>query len=55
MIYEYKCAVCGGVISVERSMSDPEHTPTCCNELTSRLWSSPAISFKGSGFYTTDK
>ena len=55
MIYEYKCNVCGGVISIERPIFGMEETPICCQQTTSRLWSSPAIAFKGDGFYTTDK
>jgi len=47
--------VCGGVISIERPIFGVEDTPICCHEITSRLWSSPAIAFKGNGFYTTDK
>ena len=54
MIYEYKCSVCSGVLTIERTISDPEEVPVCCQQITSRLWSAPVINFKGSGFYSTD-
>jgi predicted nucleic acid-binding Zn ribbon protein len=43
MIYDYKCGKCNATISVERSI----------HETMSRVWDSPAITFKGKGFYTT--
>ena len=55
MIYEYKCKVCSAVITIERPVYGVEDTPVCCNEITNRVWSAPSITFKGSGFYTTDK
>jgi len=55
MIYEYKCKVCSAVITIERPVYGIEDTPVCCNEITNRVWSAPSITFKGSGFYTTDK
>ena len=56
MTYEYECPGCGDVRLIERKMSDPEVIPVCsqCNIELKRMYSSPAISFKGSGFYSTD-
>ena len=46
---DYKCDICGAI--VERENDD---APLCCGELMRRVWSTPAISFKGSGFYVND-
>ena len=56
MTYEYECPGCGDVRVIERKMSDPEETYICtnCDCTFQRKWSSPAITFKGTGFYTTD-
>jgi len=55
MIYEYRCNTCNLVSSVERSVYDDENIPLCCGDLTSRVYAPPAVSFKGDGFYSTDK
>lgn len=57
MMYEYKCPRCSTLLSVERSIHAEASTPSCadCGELMSRVWSSPPIAFRGSGFYSTDK
>jgi putative FmdB family regulatory protein len=54
-LYEYECAKCGEKIEVIRSFSDPPLVvcPECGGALT-KLLSSPAFQFKGSGFYLTD-
>ena len=55
-LYEYQCDACGGRIERIRKFSDPpldEPCPTCGGHLT-KLLSSPAIQFKGSGWYITD-
>lgn len=55
MIYDYKCK-CGSTIQIERSMLDDSISPTCydCHETMERVWTSPPVSFKGSGFYIND-
>lgn len=57
MIYQYKCNVCNTEIEIERGIKEPERVPTCidCHGTMSRVWNSPAITFNGAGFYTTDK
>jgi putative FmdB family regulatory protein len=54
-IYEYKCQACGKRMEKIQKMSDPpcKKCPSCNGALT-KLISSPAIQFKGSGFYITD-
>ena len=54
-LYEYECTKCGEKIEVIRLFSDPPLTvcPNCGGKLT-KLLSSPAFQFKGSGFYKTD-
>lgn len=54
-IYEYQCNECRERHEVIQKFSDPplEHCPSCGGEMK-KLPSSPAIQFKGSGFYKTD-
>ena len=54
-IYEYQCEDCTERFEVKQSMKDAPLT-TCprCGKHVQRLISSPAIMFKGSGWYVTD-
>ena len=54
-IYEYLCEGCAYKFEVKQSMKD-EPVATCarCGKAVKRLISSPAIMFKGSGWYVTD-
>jgi putative FmdB family regulatory protein len=54
-LYEYQCDVCGHRFEKIQKFSDPLET-TCpkCGGPVRKLVSSPAIQFKGSGFYITD-
>ena len=54
-LYEYECRACGERTETLQKVSDPTHShcPKCGAEMK-RLISSPAIQFKGSGFYKTD-
>jgi putative FmdB family regulatory protein len=54
-IYEYQCNDCRERQEVIQSFSDAplEHCPKCGGTMK-KLISSPAIQFKGSGFYKTD-
>lgn len=53
--YEYVCRNCGHLFEIVQSMTDdpPTECPECGGELR-KVFAPPAISFKGSGFYTTD-
>jgi len=55
-LYEYDCEACGARFEVIRKFSDPplETCTSCGKGPISRLQSSPAFQFKGSGFYITD-
>jgi putative FmdB family regulatory protein len=55
-LYEYKCEACGGRFEVIRKFSDPpvETCRACGGSPVHRLISSPAIQFKGTGWYITD-
>jgi len=57
LIYEYECPGGDESISVERSIIDPEDNYRCstCGATLRRIYTPPAIAFKGNGFYTTDK
>jgi len=54
-IYEYQCEDCLDKFEVKQSMKDNPLT-VCprCGKHVQRLISSPAIMFKGSGWYVTD-
>jgi putative FmdB family regulatory protein len=54
-IYEYQCKECKERHEIIQSISDAPltHCPKCGGEMR-KLVSSPAIQFKGSGFYKTD-
>ena len=53
--YEYRCRDCGHSFDIVQKMSDDKltHCPECGGELR-KVFTAPAISFKGSGFYATD-
>ena len=55
-IYEYECEACGNRFEQIQKFSDPlvEVCPKCGERKVHKLLSSPAIQFKGSGFYITD-
>jgi len=54
-LYEYECQSCGKRFELIRKFSDPP-VETCftCGGPVHKLLSSPAIQFKGTGWYITD-
>jgi putative FmdB family regulatory protein len=54
-LYEYECDACGHRFEKIQKFSDPleDKCPKCGGHVH-KLMSSPAIQFKGSGFYITD-
>ena len=54
-LYEYECDACGHRFEKIQKFSDPlvDKCPKCQGPVH-KLMSSPAIQFKGSGFYITD-
>ena len=54
-LYEYECEACGKRFELIRKFSDPvvESCFTCGGSVR-KLLSSPAIQFKGTGWYITD-
>jgi putative FmdB family regulatory protein len=54
-LYEYQCKNCSERVEIIQRVSDPpsEPCPKCGGEMK-KLFSAPAIQFKGSGFYKTD-
>jgi putative FmdB family regulatory protein len=54
-LYEYECDTCGHRFEVIQKFSDAPIT-VCpkCQGAVRKLFSSPAIQFKGSGWYITD-
>lgn len=55
-LYEYQCDACDSRFEVIQKYSDPsvETCKVCGKGPVQRLPSSPAIQFKGSGWYVTD-
>jgi putative FmdB family regulatory protein len=54
-LYEYQCEACGHRFEVIQKFSDaPLEACPRCNGVVRKLLSSPAIQFKGSGWYITD-
>ena len=54
-LYEYECDTCGHRFEKIQKFSDPlEDKCPVCGGPVHKLISSPAIQFKGSGFYITD-
>lgn len=54
-LYEYRCESCGEITESIQRFSDPPLTecPKCHGPLR-KLFSAPAIQFKGSGFHIND-
>ncbi len=55
-LYEYQCEACGQRFEMIQKFSDapPDACRLCGKGPVQRLLSSPAIQFKGSGWYITD-
>jgi len=55
-MYEYECDACGHRFERIQKFSDPpiEECPNCGERKVQKLLSSPAIQFKGTGWYITD-
>lgn len=55
-LYEYECDACGQRFEVIQKFSDPpvDACRVCGRGPVRKLLSSPAIQFKGSGWYITD-
>ena len=54
-LYEYRCTKCGHRFEKIQKFSDP-HVKKCpkCKGKVEQLLSSPAVHFKGTGWYVTD-
>jgi putative FmdB family regulatory protein len=54
-LYEYQCQECAETLEIVQRFSDePQTICPSCGGVLKKLISSPAIRFKGSGFYLTD-
>lgn len=56
-IYDYRCPVCQSQYSETRGILEKEKKTKCenCDVDYIRVFSTPAITFNGAGFYATDK
>ena len=55
-LYEFLCKTCDEVIVEVRSFDKRDQESMCqtCNTARKRLYSNVGVSFRGSGFYSTD-
>ena len=53
-LYEYKCDACGPFEKIVKFSDPPLDACPTCGGPVQKLFSSPAIQFKGSGWYITD-
>lgn len=54
-LYDYHCSKCGQTYEVRQKFDDPLLTKhEGCGGKVERLIATPALQFKGSGFYITD-
>ena len=55
-LYEYECTACGHRFELIQKFADAaiEQCPSCGELKVKKLLSSPAIQFKGTGWYITD-
>lgn len=55
--YEYRCAKCGLHLEEERTLEQGAEPSNCiaCDSPLIRLYNFGSVTFKGSGFYKTDK
>jgi putative FmdB family regulatory protein len=55
-IYDYECKPCEATMSIHGNMIEHK-VPLCvsCEKPMTRVYSIGAVTFKGSGFYSTDK
>jgi putative FmdB family regulatory protein len=53
--YQYECPGDGEIITVMRRMDEEEGVYYCgvCTGVLRRVYSTPGVQFKGSGFYST--
>lgn len=54
-LYEYECFLCHHRFErIQRADAEPESTCPACGGAVRRLLGTPALQFKGSGWYVTD-
>lgn len=54
-LYEYECFLCGTRFDrIQRATADPVEVCPECGGAVRRLLGTPALQFKGSGWYVTD-
>jgi putative FmdB family regulatory protein len=52
--YEYRCSKCNAHLILSRNVSDRDIEVDCdCGHTFARIFTPPAIQFKGTGFYST--
>ena len=53
-LYEYQCGQCGRFEIIQKFSDAPLQACPTCGQEVQKLLSSPAIQFKGTGWYITD-
>jgi putative FmdB family regulatory protein len=54
-IYEFTCLPCDRTLTVSATYDELEGIACDCGEIMKRSYNFAAVTFKGSGFYKTDK
>jgi len=49
-LYEYRCEKCGEKIEIRKGINEPDLTDHECGGKLSRVFSPPALQFKGTGW-----
>ena len=52
--YEYRCRKCHSLTVLSRNYEERDEEVVCiCGQVSGRIYSAPAVRFKGTGFYST--
>lgn len=52
--YEYRCRKCHSLTIINRKVEERDDEVTCvCGQVSSRIYNTPGVQFKGTGFYST--
>lgn len=55
-LYDFKCNSCSKTSTITLSINADEFVMKCvCGQAMTRIYTAPAVTFKGQGFYRTDK
>lgn len=54
LTYEYRCKECKAKFVIQKEINERNKPVACgCGSKADRVYTSPSVQFKGTGFYTT--